>query len=227
MRGDRIQLIRHIAAVQRRAVDLLVVVHQELACLNTARREAHDGDILRLNAIRIGIFADEAHGARHIQRAFLLRVGRQAVIHDERLEAQLAQRRRRRQGIRIIAAELIRAACHQHDRALGLHALANGNCRHIRAEIPVVKIARHVRRKTGFRGRAALLPEIERLNPRRISRRIQDGRVSIRLRHLRQHPCAGIIADRPQTVVVRRRKIVRRGHGIFGRPFAQIVDGFG
>ena len=31
MRGDRIQLIRHIAAVQRRAVDLLVVVHQELA----------------------------------------------------------------------------------------------------------------------------------------------------------------------------------------------------
>ena len=91
--GNRVQLVRHIAAVQRRAGHVLVIVHQEFARLNAACGEAHHGDSLRIDTVDRRILSNKAHGAGDIQRALLLRVGRQAVIHNEGLEAQLAQRR--------------------------------------------------------------------------------------------------------------------------------------
>ena len=45
-------------------------------------------------------------------------------LYDECLKVQLAHCRRRGQGIRIVAAELVRAARHQYHRALGLNARA-------------------------------------------------------------------------------------------------------
>ena len=202
VRGKGIQRIRHIAAVQRQAGHVLVVVHEELASLNAASGKAHHSDSVRVNAVYVRVFADEADGTGDIQRTFLLCVGRQAIIHDEGLEAQLAQRRRRGQGIRVIAAELVRAARHQHHSALGPNTRAHRNRRDIGAEIPLIEVAGHVLREAGFGGHIAFFPQIQHLNLRRVSRRVQHSRVSLRRGEMAQHVCTGIPANRAGTVVI-------------------------
>lgn len=122
-----VQLVRHIGAVQRRAGHIFVIVHQKFTGLNAARRKAHDGNVIWVNAIDLRIFADKTDGSRHIQRTFLLRIRRQAVIYDEGLKAQLSQCCGGGQRIGVVAPELISAARHQHHRAFWLHALPDGD----------------------------------------------------------------------------------------------------
>lgn len=214
--GNRVQLVRHIAAVQRRAGHVLVIMHQEFARLNAACGETHHGNGVRVDTVDRRILSNKAHGAGDIQRALLLRVGRQAVIHNEGLEAQLAQRRRRGQGICIVAAELIRAARHQHHRPLGLNARTHGNRRDVRPEIPRVEIAAHVLGKAGPGGNVALLPQIQRLNVFGIGSRIQHGGVALRIRQPPQHIAAGIVLNSARAVIVFRREIIRGGNGVGG-----------
>ena len=64
-------------------------MHQKFARLNAACGKAHNCNIVRVNAVNIRILPHKADSPRYIQRAFLLRVGRQTVIYDEGLEAQL------------------------------------------------------------------------------------------------------------------------------------------
>ena len=91
MGRNSVQLVRHIGAVQRRTGHIFVIVHQKFTGLNAACGKAHDSNIIRVNAVDLRIFADEPNGSRHIQRTFLLRIGRQAVVYDEGLKAQLSQ----------------------------------------------------------------------------------------------------------------------------------------
>ena len=89
MSRNSIQRIGYIAFIQSSAVDIFIVVHQKFARLNAACRKAHNCNIVRVNAVNIRILPHKADSPRYIQRAFLLRVGRQTVIYDEGLEAQL------------------------------------------------------------------------------------------------------------------------------------------
>ena len=202
-------------------------MHQKFTGLNTARRKAHDGNIIGINAVNVRVLSDKADGSCHIQRAFLLRIGRQSVIHDEGLETKLPQRCGGGERIGIIAPELICAASHQHHRAFRLHALPDGNGGDIRAEIPAVKIAGHVLRELRFSWDIAFFPEIEHLNVRRVCRCVQNGFITRRLRQLLQHGRAGIVCNFAASVVVRFGKIVRRGRGILGGTVTQIVHRFG
>ena len=86
---NSIQRIGYIAFIQSSAVDIFIVVHQKFARLNAACGKAHNCNIVRVNAVNIRILPHKADSPRYIQRAFLLRVGRQTVIYDEGLEAQL------------------------------------------------------------------------------------------------------------------------------------------
>ena len=95
--GYSVKFILDIVRVERRGQHVPVVVQKELPRLYAARRVAHDGDVVRVYIVGVRVGADEAHGAGHVQRALLLRVGPQPVVHDEGLEAQLPQMRRRGQ----------------------------------------------------------------------------------------------------------------------------------
>ena len=222
-----VQLVRHIGAVQRRAGHIFVIVHQKFTGLNAARRKAHDGNIIWVNTIDLRIFADKTDGSRHIQRTFLLRIRRQAVIYDEGLKAQLSQCCGGGQRIGVVAPKLISAARHQHHRAFWLHAIPDGDSGDIGAEVPVIEISGHVLRKFRPDGDIAFLPEIEHLNVCRVCCRVQHGVITCRFRHLLQHGCAGIIGNLAAAVVVCIRKIVRRGYGVRRRSVTQIIDGGG
>ena len=222
-----VQLVRHIGAVQRRAGHIFVIVHQKFTGLNAARRKAHDGNIIWVNTIDLRIFADKTDGSRHIQRTFLLRIGREAIVYDEGLKAQLSQCCGGGQRIGVVAPELISAARHQHHRAFWLHAIPDRDSGDIGAEVPVIEISGHVLRKFRPGGDIALLPEIEHLNVRRVCCRVQNSLITCRFRHLLQHGRAGIIGNFTTAVVVGRREIVGCRHSVRRRSVTQIVDRLG
>lgn len=93
MGGNGIQLVRHIRAVERRAVHVFIVIHQKFSGLDAAGGKAHDGNIVRVNSVHIRVFADEPDSSRHIQRPFLLCIGGKAVIYDKCLEPHFPQRK--------------------------------------------------------------------------------------------------------------------------------------
>ena len=66
---------------------MAVVMQEQLAAEDTARRKADDGDVIFVDAVRLGIGADVPHGAGKIERAHLLRIGAKAVAHHKALIA--------------------------------------------------------------------------------------------------------------------------------------------
>ena len=212
MGRDGIKLVGDVSRIERRGQHILVVVQEKLPGLDASGGVAHDCDVIRVNAVFIRIGTYKTHGARHINRALLLGIGSQAVVHDEGLEAKLAQMRRRWKGIRVVATEHERSAREQHDRAARRHALAHGDGRDIGAEVPVVEIAGHVRRELGHRRDVALLPEVESPYARGVRGGVQDGRVALGLGQVEVVQPARPALRQAVAVVVLLRPVVGRGH---------------
>lgn len=75
MGGDCIQLIWKIIGIQLVWKHILVIVKEKLSGLYAAGGIAHDSNIIGMDAVDVGIFANKPYGPRDVQGAFLLGIG--------------------------------------------------------------------------------------------------------------------------------------------------------
>ena len=135
-----VQFIGNIIRVQGGWQNILVIVKEKFPGLNAAGRIAHDGDIVGVNSVDAGVFANKPYGPGHIQCAFFLGVGPQAVIDDKGLISQLPQMGGSGQRVGIVAAHLKGPARQQHHGAFYLCPLPQRDGGEIGAEIYGVKV---------------------------------------------------------------------------------------
>ena len=171
------------------AVDGAGEVEQHLAGQDAAGGEAHDGDVVAVEAVGVRVGADEPDGPRQVEGALLLGVGHEPVVDDERLVAASAQFLGHREALALVAAEAERASGVEEHRPLDRRPGRDGDAGERGAEVRVVGVSAGVLGVDGRRGDVALLPQVQRLRPRRVGRRDGDrGTAARRCGLRRRHP---------------------------------------